>query len=86
MAGADQAGADGVTRIVEVGAKPETAREATAEAWLHTTPEALEHLVADTKKRSPIECAKIVDAAVDWAEQQPYPAPEEVTRDVYYEG
>jgi pyruvate dehydrogenase E1 component alpha subunit len=32
------------------------------------------------------ECAKIVDDAVDWAEQQPYPAPEEVTRDVYYEG
>jgi pyruvate dehydrogenase E1 component alpha subunit len=32
------------------------------------------------------ECAKIVDQAVDWAEQQPYPAPEEVTRDVYYEG
>lgn len=59
MAGADQAGADGVTRIVEVGAKPETAREATAEAWLHTTPEALEHLVAGTKKGSPIETAKI---------------------------
>jgi cyclic pyranopterin phosphate synthase len=55
----DQAGADGVTRIVEVGAKPETAREATAEAWLHTTPEALEHLVAGTKKGSPIETAKI---------------------------
>ncbi len=59
MAGADQAGADGVTRIVEVGAKPETAREATAEAWLHTTPEAIEHLVAGTKKGSPIETAKI---------------------------
>ena len=59
MAGTDQAGADGVTRIVEVGAKPETAREATAEAWLHTTPEALEHLVAGTKKGSPIETAKI---------------------------
>jgi cyclic pyranopterin phosphate synthase len=59
VAGADQAGADGVTRIVEVGAKPETAREATAEAWLHTTPEALGHLVAGTKKGSPIETAKI---------------------------
>ena len=59
MAGADQAGADGVTRIVEVGVKPETAREATAEAWLHTTPEALGHLVAGTKKGSPIETAKI---------------------------
>jgi pyruvate dehydrogenase E1 component alpha subunit len=32
------------------------------------------------------ECVKIVDDAVDWAEKQPYPAPEEVTRDVYYEG
>ena len=59
MAGADQAGADGVTRIVEVGEKPETAREATAEAWLLTTPEALGHLVAGTKKGSPIETAKI---------------------------
>ena len=59
MAGADQAGADGVTRIVEVGAKPETVREATAEAWLLTTPEALGHLVAGTKKGSPIETAKI---------------------------
>ena len=59
MAGANQAGADGVTRIVEVGAKPETVREATAEAWLHTTPEALGHLVAGTKKGSPIETAKI---------------------------
>jgi len=59
VAGKDQAGADGVTRIVEVGAKPETAREATAEAWLHTNPEAVEHLVAGTKKGSPIETAKI---------------------------
>jgi len=59
VAGKDQAGADGVTRIVEVGAKPETAREATAEAWLHTTAEAVAHLVAGTKKGSPIETAKI---------------------------
>ena len=59
MAGKDQAGADGVTRIVEVGAKPETAREAIAEAWLHTTAGAVAHLVAGTKKGSPIETAKI---------------------------
>ena len=59
MAGKDQAGADGVTRIVDVGAKPETAREATAEAWLRTTAEAVGHLVAGTKKGSPIETAKI---------------------------
>ena len=59
MAGAEQAGADGVTRIVEVGAKAETVREATAEAWLHTTAEAVANLVAGTKKGSPIETAKI---------------------------
>jgi cyclic pyranopterin phosphate synthase len=54
-----QAGADGVTRIVEVGAKPETSREATAEGWLETTTEAVGALVAGTKKGSPIETAKI---------------------------
>ena len=54
-----QAGADGVTRIVEVGAKEETAREATAEAWLVTTPDAVSELVAGTKKGSPLETAKI---------------------------
>jgi cyclic pyranopterin phosphate synthase len=61
MAGAtnDQAGADGVTRIVEVGAKAETAREAVAEAWLVTTPDAVANLVAGTKKGSPIESAKL---------------------------
>jgi TPP-dependent pyruvate/acetoin dehydrogenase alpha subunit len=32
------------------------------------------------------ECALIIDDAVEWAEAQPYPAPEEVTKDVYYEG
>jgi cyclic pyranopterin phosphate synthase len=59
MAGSDQAGADGVTRIVEVGAKDETDREATAEAWLVTTPEAVANLVAGTKKGSPLETAKV---------------------------
>jgi cyclic pyranopterin phosphate synthase len=57
--GSDQAGADGVTRIVEVGAKPETDREAVAESWLVTTPEAVQHLVVGTKKGSPLETAKI---------------------------
>jgi len=33
-----------------------------------------------------MECGKIIDDAVDWAEQQPYPSPDEVTKDVYYEG
>jgi cyclic pyranopterin phosphate synthase len=55
----DQAGADGVTRIVEVGAKAETAREAVAEAWLVTTPATVAELRAGTKKGSPIETAKI---------------------------
>jgi cyclic pyranopterin phosphate synthase len=57
--GSDQAGADGVTRIVEVGAKPETDREAVAESWLVTTPEAVQHLVAGTKKGQPLETAKV---------------------------
>ncbi|HTG48362.1 MAG TPA: cyclic pyranopterin monophosphate synthase MoaC [Actinomycetota bacterium] len=56
---AGQAGADGITRIVEVGAKPETAREAVAEAWLVTTPEAVAQLRAGTKKGAPLETAKI---------------------------
>jgi cyclic pyranopterin monophosphate synthase len=55
----DQIGADGVTRIVEIGAKPETAREAVAEAWLVTSPEAVAELVAGTKKGSPLETAKV---------------------------
>jgi cyclic pyranopterin phosphate synthase len=61
MAGStkDQAGSDGVTRIVEVGAKAETVREAVAEAWLVTTPDTVAHLVAGTKKGSPIESAKL---------------------------
>jgi cyclic pyranopterin phosphate synthase len=59
VVGSDQAGADGVTRIVEVGAKPETAREAVAEGWLVTTPDAVAQLVAGTKKGSPLETAKV---------------------------
>jgi cyclic pyranopterin phosphate synthase len=59
VSGSDQAGADGVTRIVEVGAKDETDREATAEAWLITTPEAVANLVAGTRKGSPLETAKV---------------------------
>jgi cyclic pyranopterin phosphate synthase len=63
VAGADQAGADGTTRIVEVGDKPETAREAVAEAWLLSTPAAVAHLLAGTKKGAPIETAKIAAIA-----------------------
>jgi cyclic pyranopterin monophosphate synthase len=57
--GSDQAGADGVTRIVEVGAKPDTERTATAEAWVAMTPEAVEQLLAGTRKGDPIQTAKI---------------------------
>ncbi len=32
------------------------------------------------------ECVRIVDDAVEWAEQQPFPDPRDLTRDVYYEG
>jgi cyclic pyranopterin monophosphate synthase len=55
----DQAGADGITRIVEVGGKPETEREAVAECWVHLLPEAIAQLVAGTKKGDPIQTAKI---------------------------
>jgi cyclic pyranopterin monophosphate synthase len=55
----DQAGADGVTRIVEVGAKPETERTAVAECWVTTTADAVANLVAGTKKGDPIATAKV---------------------------
>jgi cyclic pyranopterin phosphate synthase len=55
----DQAGADGVTRIVEVGAKPESDREAIAECWISMTPEAVAALIVGTKKGDPLETAKI---------------------------
>jgi cyclic pyranopterin monophosphate synthase len=55
----DQAGADGITRIVEVGAKPETEREATAECWIALVPEAVAQLLAGTKKGDPLQTAKI---------------------------
>jgi cyclic pyranopterin phosphate synthase len=54
-----QRGADGVTRIVEVGAKPETERTAVAEAFLVTTVEAAAELAAGTRKGSAFESAKL---------------------------
>jgi cyclic pyranopterin phosphate synthase len=69
VAGVEQAGADGVTRIVEVGTKPETAREAVAEGWLLTTPDAVANLVAGTKKGAPIETAKV--AAIGGVKRTP---------------
>lgn len=32
------------------------------------------------------ECVEIIDDAVDWAEQQPYPEAADLTKDVYFEG
>jgi cyclic pyranopterin phosphate synthase len=55
----DQSGADGVTRIVDVGIKPETERQAVAECWISMTPDAVANLVAGTKKGDPIQTAKI---------------------------
>lgn len=55
----DQSGPDGITRIVEVGAKAESDREATAECWVSMTPEAVGELIAGTKKGDPLETAKI---------------------------
>jgi cyclic pyranopterin phosphate synthase len=55
----DQAGSDGVTRIVEVGAKVESDREATAECFVSMMPEAVGQLLAGTKKGDPLQTAKI---------------------------
>lgn len=52
-------GGDGVTRIVEVGAKEESAREAIAECWLVTTSDTVRHLAEGTTKGSPFETAKV---------------------------
>jgi cyclic pyranopterin monophosphate synthase len=57
--GSGQAGADGVTRIVEVGAKEETAREATAECFVAMSADAIRHLLAGTRKGDPVATAKI---------------------------
>jgi cyclic pyranopterin monophosphate synthase len=46
-------------RIVEVGEKTITARQATAECWLLTQPETVRQLVAGTAKGDPLEAARI---------------------------
>jgi cyclic pyranopterin phosphate synthase len=46
-------------RIVEVGEKDVTRREATAECVLTTTPEAVGALMAGTRKGNPLEAARI---------------------------
>jgi len=46
-------------RIVEVGRKDVTRREATAECVLTTTSDAVAHLLAGTRKGNPIEAARV---------------------------
>ena len=48
-----------VARIVEVGGKQVTEREAVAECIVSMTPEACAHLVAGTPKGNPLEAARI---------------------------
>lgn len=47
------------SRIVDVGAKPKTDREAVAECSITMTPEACAQLVAGTPKGDPLEAARI---------------------------
>ncbi|MEO8423538.1 MAG: cyclic pyranopterin monophosphate synthase MoaC [Actinomycetota bacterium] len=53
------ASAASAARIVEVGEKQITDREATAECVLTTTPEACARLIAGTRKGNPIEAARV---------------------------
>jgi cyclic pyranopterin phosphate synthase len=50
---------DDVARIVEVGAKAVTEREAVAECVITMTPEACSRLVAGTPKGKPLEAARV---------------------------
>jgi cyclic pyranopterin phosphate synthase len=50
---------DDTARIVEVGAKQVTEREAVAEALLRTTSDAVERLTVGTRKGHPLEAARI---------------------------
>jgi cyclic pyranopterin phosphate synthase len=50
---------EGVARIVEVGAKQMTDREAVAECVVSMTPDACAQLVAGTRKGNPLEAARI---------------------------
>lgn len=50
---------DDRARIVEVGTKGVTDREAVAEAVLTTTPDAVAHLIEGTAKGKPLEAARV---------------------------
>jgi cyclic pyranopterin monophosphate synthase len=47
------------SKMVEVGAKEVTSREATSECTIHMTPEACAELVRGTPKGDPLEAAKV---------------------------
>ena len=47
------------SKMVEVGAKDVTAREATSECTIHMTPQACAELVKGTPKGDPLEAAKV---------------------------
>ncbi|MEL6168165.1 MAG: cyclic pyranopterin monophosphate synthase MoaC [Pseudomonadota bacterium] len=46
--------AEGRARMVDISAKPETAREAVAEAWIRMTPEALELAISGRAKKGDV--------------------------------
>lgn len=59
MTAAVEDGASKVARIVEVGDKEVTARQAVAECTIRMTPEACGALMAGTRKGDPLEAAKV---------------------------
>ena len=59
MTGSDERAPEDTARIVEVGAKEVTEREAVAEAVLRTTSEAVARLAKGTRKGHPLEAARI---------------------------
>ncbi|HEX2068669.1 MAG TPA: cyclic pyranopterin monophosphate synthase MoaC, partial [Actinomycetota bacterium] len=68
-------------RMVDVGAKDATSREATAECVIRMTPEACATLVAGTPKGNPLEAAKVAGllAAKRTPELLPYCHPVALT-------
>src|SRR5436309_684568 len=69
------------SKMVEVGTKEVTAREATAECTIHMTPEACAELVKGTQKGDPLEAAKVAGlmAAKRTAELLPFCHPIAIT-------
>jgi cyclic pyranopterin monophosphate synthase len=69
------------SKMVEVGAKEVTAREATSECTIRMTPEACAELVKGTPKGNPLEAAKVAGllAAKRTAELLPFCHPIAIT-------